>query len=138
MAVDIKWHPAIVVNATKAEMKKRMHQSMLILAGIVQKKISQNAPRDKKSGKVKRASPPPAVPRLITGALRKSIVADVVTEPNAVVGRVGSNLVYAWRLELGFTGTDKLGRNVDAKERPFLRPALFENLGRIVARLKRP
>jgi len=145
MAVDIKWHPAIVVNATKAEMTKRMKGAMLIVQGEVLRKINvgtetrRTVPR-KKGGvgvlvAVKPAAAPPTPPRVITSALKTSITHDVVTEPNAVVGRVGSNLVYARRLELGFTGTDKLGRNVDAKERPFLRPALFENLRRVVARL---
>jgi hypothetical protein len=139
MAVDIKWHPAIVVNATKAEIAKRMRGAMLIVQGDAQRRLSVGtATRRTASGRIvalTKAAPPPTAPRALSGALRKSITSDVVMEPGAVIGRVGSNLVYARRQELGFTGTDSQGRNVDAGERPFLRPALFENLRRVVARL---
>lgn len=142
MAANIKWHPAIVVNATKAEIAKRMKGAMLIVQGDAQRRISTGTPtRRTRSGRlvaIAKALPAPTPPRVITGALRKSITHDVVIEPNAVVGRVGSNLIYARRQELGFTRTDSLGRNVDAQARPFLRPALFENLARVVARLQRP
>ena len=139
MAVDIKWHPAIVVSATKAELVKRMKGAMLIVQGDAQRRLSVGtATRRTKSGRlvaIAKADPAPTAPRALTGALRKSITHDVKTEPGAIVGRVGSNLVYARRLELGFHGTDSRGRSFNQNERPFLRPALFDNLRRVIARL---
>ena len=133
MTTDIKWRPAIVVNATKAEIAKRMKRAMLIVQGDTQRRLSVGtATRRTKSGRlvaIAKADPAPTAPRALTGALRTSITHDVQIEPNAVVGRVGSNLVYARRLELGSHGKD----GNDA--RPYLRPALFENKNRILARL---
>ena len=130
-----------VLTAVKREIARRMKGAMLIVQGEAQRKISTGtATRRTKSGRlvaIARASPAPTPPRLLTGALRKSITHDVQIEPRDVVGRVGSNLVYARRLELGYHQTDSLGRNINQEARPYLRPALTENLRRVVARLGR-
>lgn len=39
-----------------------------------------------------------------------------------VIGTVGTDVVYARRLELGFVGIDAAGRNVHQGPRPYLRP----------------
>lgn len=42
---------------------------------------------------------------------------------------VGTNVPYARRVEFGFAGTDKLGRTYHQPAKPYLRPALDENVG---------
>lgn len=46
---------------------------------------------------------------------------------------VGTNLVYARRIEYGFIGADKLGRVYNQRPRPYLRPA-FDTQGPAVER----
>ena len=68
---------------------------------------------------------PPAVQ---TTVLIGSIHSGVEVTEDAVVGTVGSyDVVYALRMELGFSGQDSLGRNYDQAPRPFLVPA-FERI----------
>lgn len=38
--------------------------------------------------------------------------------------KIGTTVVYARRVELGFTGQDSLGRNYNQKAKPYLRPIL--------------
>jgi hypothetical protein len=66
-------------------------------------------------------SKPGQPPHLQSGAYRKSIQALVHrTDLNSIVGRVGSNSPYARRLEKGFVGRDKLGRNYNQAPRPHM------------------
>jgi|SRR5690606_8217383 len=47
-----------------------------------------------------------------------------VEKPNYLALRVGTNVVYAPRVEFGFVGKDSLGRNYNQKAKPYLRPIL--------------
>jgi len=59
-----------------------------------------------------------------TGRLRSSITHEI----EGTTGRVGSNVEYARRVELGFLNkTDSLGRTFLQPSQPFLRPALHKN-----------
>lgn len=40
---------------------------------------------------------------------------------------IGSNEPYARRIEMGFSGSDRLGRTYNQPAKPYLRPALDEN-----------
>lgn len=65
--------------------------------------------------------------------------ADAVSAPverisHAVV--VGTNVVYARRVELGFVGLDKLGRNYNQAAKPYLYPAYFSIAPSLKAKLK--
>ena len=64
---------------------------------------------------------------VITTRLRGSITHEV----EGPVGRVGSNVEYARRVELGFVGTDSLGRKYNQKPNPYLRKALETNRKKI-------
>lgn len=58
---------------------------------------------------------------------------DGIEQPTKkLTGYVGSNVEYARRIELGFVGTDSLGRKYNQKPRPYLRPALEKNRKRIM------
>jgi len=64
---------------------------------------------------------------IITTRLRGSITHEV----EGPVGRVGSNVIYARRVELGFVGTDSLGRKYNQAPNPYLRKALETNRKKI-------
>src|SRR5690606_2259671 len=82
-------------------------------------------------------SKPGEPPHVLSGRLRQSITHQVEVGSNYVRGRVGTNVEYARRLELGFIGTDAAGRNVNQAPRPFLRPTLAEERAEILRRIVR-
>lgn len=69
-------------------------------------------------------SPPGHPPFVQTGRLRGSVTSQVVREGNTVIGRYGSNVEYARRLEKGFFGATANGVQVRQAPRPYLRPVL--------------
>jgi hypothetical protein len=84
----------------------------------------------------KNPSSPGSTPNIGQGTLRNSITFNVIRDGKDVVGiygvRKGPADEYAKRLELGFVGTDSLGRNINQQARPFLRPAYRLNKRKIV------
>ena len=85
-------------------------------------------------------SEPGHAPNIGLGTLRNSITHQVTVDKDEVVGRYGVRIgpatPYAKRLELGFYGTDALGRLQAQAPRPFLGPALKNNRRNIVKWLK--
>jgi len=65
-------------------------------------------------------------PRAVTGDYRRSISRRVSTHGPMTVGQVGTNSPQGRRLEMGFTGTDSLGRYYDQPPYPHFGPALDE------------
>lgn len=131
----VSWTPENVVAATVQQLERGMTRSMLTVHATAVKKLSiGQAVTRTKSGRLVGLGPstPPDPPHVLTGRLRQSIAWEVTVEPNAVVGRVGTNVVYARRLELGFVGTDAAGRNINQAPRPYLRPSLEENRAEII------
>lgn len=49
---------------------------------------------------------------------------EPISNPNDDTVRIGGNVAYLARYELGFTGKDSLGRYYDQQARPILRPIL--------------
>ena len=70
-------------------------------------------------------------PKRLTNSLIKSIQVRVQRRSGSIAGVIGTRLVYARRLELGFMGRDSLGRMITQGPRPFLRPALKRNAEKI-------
>ena len=66
---------------------------------------------------------------LISGTLKRSITHKPAVPKRVVY--VGTNLEYARRQELGFTGKDKLGRYYHQSAKPYLRPALEASIPEI-------
>lgn len=62
-----------------------------------------------------------------TGTLRRSIHIESDESSGQPVVLVGTDVVYARRIEYGFIGEDRLGRRYDQSPQPYLRPALDEN-----------
>lgn len=67
---------------------------------------------------------------VLTGNLRRSITVEILG-PGDV--RVGSNEAYARRIEFGFLGADRLGREYHQAARPYLRPAFEQHRERLRA-----
>jgi len=65
-------------------------------------------------------------PRVITGDFRRSIVGDFEASGDGALGQIGSNAAQAARLELGFVGTDVLGRRYNQPPYPYLGPSVPE------------
>jgi len=65
---------------------------------------------------------------VVTSRLRNSITNEV----EETVGRVGTNVEYARRVEMGFVGADALGRIYNQSPKPYLRPALEKNRSTIL------
>ena len=64
-----------------------------------------------------------------TGTLRRSITQSKwFKSGNQIAVRIGTNVIYAARLEFGYTGPDRLGRTFSQRPRPYLRPAFNEKL----------
>lgn len=75
-------------------------------------------------------------PQSITGTLRRSIgVVDITSAGLGVwAARIAPTVIYGRRIELGFHGTDSLGRNYTNPGQPaypFLKPGLDKALGRL-------
>lgn len=77
---------------------------------------------------------------VLTGTLRRSITIRVEKRGSKLLVIIGTNLVYARRIEYGFKGTDSAGRTYNHSGKPYLRPAFDENkakaLSEIAAALK--
>lgn len=80
---------------------------------------------------------PDEPPKKVTGRLADSITHAVKRSPVQIVGRVGSNVEYARRLELGFVGTDSAGRSVNQQPRPYLRNTVVENAKQVIKILQK-
>jgi HK97 gp10 family phage protein len=63
-----------------------------------------------------------------TGTLRRSIHTEVEGDGQHAEASVGTDVIYAARLEFGFEGTDSRGRTYHQPARPYLRPALDQNM----------
>lgn len=111
-----------------------MKKAMLIAEGEVKTLVSTGQPvRRSSGGNLVGMDPsrPGDPPRVVTSRLKNSITHEVERDGKDIVGRVGSDVPYARRLELGFTGPDSLGRPISTAPRPYLRPGLKNRLRQI-------
>lgn len=81
----------------------------------------------KKSFLDMQGSPEGGPPGVVTGSLRRSVTHKPNDTADEVSEKIGANMEYARRLELGFAGTDKAGRNINQGPRPSLRPAVYDH-----------
>ena len=61
------------------------------------------------------------------GELRGKTTGQKLSPADKDSVNVGSNVIYAARIELGFTGTDSLGRSYNQPGTPFLRGAIISH-----------
>jgi HK97 gp10 family phage protein len=79
-----------------------------------------------------RASAAGETPSVDTGVLVNSISTWTESQSNdSITMGIGSGIVYAARLEFGFMETDSLGRKYNMQPRPYMRPAVDNNVDKI-------
>lgn len=111
---------------------KRMELAVEYLAGKLRDNLS-GARSGRRYGKHVSSSTT-EYPAELTGRLKNGISYEVAIEGSSVVGYLftGSKSDdYALRLELGFAGTDKLGRKYNQAPRPYLSRVLLEEKEKI-------
>jgi len=128
--MTLTWNGDAVAHELRAKIGKNMNRAMLYLKGQVQRSINR--------GNADGSNPslPGEPPKKVSARLFQSIATDKRESVLEITGVVGTNADYGPRLELGFTGTDKLGRVIDQAPRPFLRPALAASRATIEKILK--
>lgn len=117
---EFKFNAKTAAGKVLGSLEKRMEKAVLALKRDVRKAISKKSPPASSEGEP---------PHVLDNHLRPGIMDEVdpMTRGGDIVGRVGTNVKYARRLELGFVGTDKLGRKINQGPRPYLRATLIEN-----------
>lgn len=116
-------------------LERRLTRTAQLIEGEVVRSISiGQAVRRTKGGYLRGLGPSVEgqPPHVLSGRLRQSISHMILRETMRVIARIGTNVIYARRLELGFVGTDSLGRNIHQGPRPYLRPALDRYLKSIL------
>jgi hypothetical protein len=118
-------------NADKVEAKATqiMERRVALASVVVQGEVKRKLNRSNRGGT--EPSAPGQPPNKGSGDLQRSIFQEVTRVGKMVHGFVGSRLLKARRLELGYVGRDRLGRTVDQKPRPFLRSTLVEQRDRL-------
>ncbi|MEL6576073.1 MAG: hypothetical protein AAFQ81_09295 [Pseudomonadota bacterium] len=129
--MTLKWNGDAALRQLRARVARNMAPASLYVAGQVQRKLNR--------GNASGADPsvPGEPPKKVTGRLQQSITSTVRSDASSIRGVIGTNVVYARRLELGFFGTDSRGRNISQEPRPFLLNTLRESasvVNRIIGR----
>lgn len=106
------------LDALAAKIENNMGRFMLAAQGETVRSISRS---NHGGGNPSRVGEPP---KAVTGQLRRTVRGVAFRRGNVIVGRLSAGTQYARRLELGFVGTDSLGRRINQGPRPFLRPSL--------------
>lgn len=128
MAVIDVWNGPAVVAAARAEMIRRLRSAGQLVVDETKRLLNRSQPTTSGEGGKRRRglapSKPGEPPKRLEGLLISSIAPRLLEFPHELVLQVGTPVVYARRLELGFIGTDTKGRNVKQAPRPYLRKAL--------------
>ena len=115
MPVNYKWYGAQFKMVVDAAALAALKEACILVQDTAKLSI----------GTVPPPSPPGHAPAAPTGTLKGRITHEI--DKANMRGRVGTNLEYARRLELGFVGVDSIGRRYNQAPRPYLRPALEIN-----------
>lgn len=135
MGQILEWHAPELIKKSALQLERGMTRAMMFLEGEVKRSLSTGQSVRRSGNRLVGLNPSAEgqPPHVLTGRLRQSITNDVSVTSTEVIGKVGTNVKYARRLELGFVGTDSRGRVIHQGERPFLRPALKNNARKILA-----
>lgn len=134
MAVQVQFaDTAKIEQEIEKALIAKTNRAVQLVRNAAVRKVNVQQPTRRKNGRIRGLAPSKVgdPPKRVSGALAKSIIADVRREGDKIVGVVGTRLKYARRLELGFFGSDKRGRKVNHGPRPYLRPAFVELKERI-------
>lgn len=136
----LRWHGDAVVDDMVRSTGRNMDRAAQFLAGETKKVINRGQPfRRTASGALVGLAPslPGQPPKRLSHRLFQSINSEVEIIGRRVIGRYGTNVKYAKRLELGFAGRDARGNIVDQAPRPYLRPQVIRHRKRILRILSR-
>jgi hypothetical protein len=126
----LEWYDREVMRVTGAHVTSGMKKAVELVASDARQRVNRGQPtRRSKSGRRYGLDPSKEgePPKVVSSMLKKSIRGRVKRMRNLVRGAIGSALVYARRLELGFVGVDTAGRTINQGPRPYLRPSVIEN-----------
>lgn len=100
--VQVAWNGPAAQAQIRRAAGKGLRAAALFLAARVKELLSVPAPRARARGGYRATTPasPGTPPRKLSGRLRASVTSEV--SPDGLRARVGTNVVYARRLELGF------------------------------------
>lgn len=129
--VRLNLTPEQVMTNLGNALERRLRHTAQLIEGETIRSISVGQPvRRTKGGHLVGLDPSAEgqPPHVLLGRLRQSITHLILRETGRVIARIGTNVEYARRLELGFIGTDARGRNIHQGPRPYLRPALEQYL----------
>jgi len=112
----LEWHQDKFARILEQELLKDLDEAGALVAARARALVSSPSS----------PSPPGAPPARVSGALQASIGHAVEQGEEGPRAVVFAATPYARRLELGFFGTDTLGRRYTQAPRPFLRRALQE------------
>ena len=95
--------------------------------------IARAAAEVEKDAKVNASGAPG--PEVVTGTARRGVSHNPVHRVGLFGWQteVGPTVIYSRRLDLGFVGTDSLGRIYNQQPRPFFTPAWQKNIRRAIA-----
>lgn len=130
-----KWRANEVFRAFHRVVEERVGAATGFVRGEIIRSINRSQPTKSLSSGARVGLDPSREgepPKRVEGDLVRSIVDEIIVTKRKIIGRVGSTQTKkAMRLELGFAGTDSLGRVIDQGPRPFIRPPLLENRDKI-------
>ena len=115
MGINMKWYGKEFKLVVDAAALKTLEEACILVEDTAKASI----------GLVPPPAPPGHAPAAPTGTLKARITHKI--DKSEMIGKVGTNLEYARRVELGFVGTDSRGRRYNQAPRPYLRPALHKN-----------
>lgn len=105
--------------------RDRTHQVVVQYGAVLQGNVKRHAAMPRTNP---RPASSPEGPRLLTGGYNRSINRQSTRSGTVSRTQVGTDDVRAARLELGFHGTDSLGRNYTQQPYPHFGPGLDETV----------
>lgn len=125
--VEISIEDREAVERMAVDIERRLTAAAFVVRRNVNQLLSTGQPvRRQPSGRLVGLNPsrPGQPPHVLYGQLRQSITHTVQRTGTKISAKIGSNLIKARALELGFVGRTANGRNMNLQPRPYLRPGL--------------
>jgi hypothetical protein len=123
MPTRFEWRQDAFMRSVEATTEKKLEMASTVVKDNIKVLIN----RGNSDGR--HPSLPGEPPKKVTGRLFRSIAFVIRREGKQLVSRIGTDVPYGRRLELGYAGTDSSGRTYHQASRPFLRPGLQRSLG---------
>lgn len=123
---SLTWNVDGARRRLEADFDQRLRKAGILVRDAVKRSINRGNAR----GKFPSLEGEP--PKKVSTRLFQSITAsEPMTDAKGRVVYVGTKIIYARRLELGFMGTDSRGHVIHQGPRPYVRPGLHNNRDQI-------